>query len=361
MRRLLCAALTLTSAAGYGLAGCGSESTPVPGGVVPDGSFIIPDASPGPDGGLLRPEAAVPPPPPPDGPGHISFKHPDDTWRRVLATTGSPLENLTAEMNKVSPGKDDFLNLSRDGAWVVATGARFGCGSGSCVELFAGNLSRGEGVKPNGHAIEAGEGRPVVAPGGNLIVYSKSGPHALDLYAVTRNGTLWDTPVLLTTLSTFSHHHDAAISSDGARVVFDCGRDAYGAPPTAICEVGTDGNGFHKIIDPADGPDHAANHAAHHPDYAPDGSVVFEVDWGGEQIWKLPVTGGPAVNLSGGDYPDDNSPCVLPDGRIASLWLGRKGNTEGSHEIKIMNADGSSPFMLVTGIDVVDIGMGCGN
>lgn len=53
-------------------------------------------------------------------------------------------------------------------------------------------------------------------------------------------------------------------------------------------------------------------------------------------------------------------PCVLPDGRVAHLWLGRDENTEGFHEITIMDEDGSSPTVILPGVDVFDIGIGCG-
>ena len=59
------------------------------------------------------------------------------------------------------------------------------------------------------------------------------------------------------------------------------------------------------------------------------------------------------------EFGNDNSPCVLGDGRIASLWLDRPGG-EGLYELKIMAADGSSFFMTLKGTGVLDIGLGCG-
>ena len=54
---------------------------------------------------------------------------------------------------------------------------------------------------------------------------------------------------------------------------------------------------------------------------------------------------------------NDNAPCVLPDGRIASLWLNRPGS-ESQHELKVMTPDGSSYAMLVTGVDIEQLGCG---
>ena len=52
-----------------------------------------------------------------------------------------------------------------------------------------------------------------------------------------------------------------------------------------------------------------------------------------------------------------------PDGRVVSLWLGRKeiGKNTGAigHELKVMGEDGTHAVMLLTGVDVVDIGIGC--
>jgi len=111
--------------------------------------------------------------------------------------------------------------------------------------------------------------------------------------------------------------------------------------------------------------------ANHHAAYAPDGSIVFEGTWNGgaEQVWRLAPGGQPElVNSEKTDedrfrFTDDNSPCVLPDGRIVSLWLGRVGTTTAAkpsgHELKIMGATGENATMLVTDVDVVDIGIGC--
>ena len=143
------------------------------------------------------------------------------------------------------------------------------------------------------------------------------------------------------------------------RWLFNCADEPYGATGTAICEVGSDGSGFRVVLTPADGPAGSPNAGAlYSPDYAPDGSIVFEADWNGEQIWRLPV--GATVPVVVADaFNNDNAPCVLPDGRIASLWLNRPGG-EGLHELKVMSPDGSSFYMALAGADVAGAGLGCG-
>jgi hypothetical protein len=304
----------------------------------------------------------VTPSPPPVGAGHVLFRLSDGHWHRLLAQAGNAPEDVTSSLDAFSGGSDDQMNVSKDGAWLVSIGSRFGCSAGSCLARFRADLTEGEPVTISGSAITTGDGRPAVASDGNVIVYPARGPHALDLYAIKRApGGLWGTPVLLTGASSFDFHHDVAIAWDGSRVVCDCGADEYGAPPTSICEVNTDGSGFHQVLGPADGPDQSTGHALHHADYTPEGDIVFEADWPSEQVWKISRGSAAPVKISPANEGDDNSPCALPDGRIVSLWLGRPGNTSGGHEIKAMNADGSGTVMLLTDVDVVDIGMGCGN
>jgi hypothetical protein len=107
--------------------------------------------------------------------------------------------------------------------------------------------------------------------------------------------------------------------------------------------------------------------ANHHASYAPNGSIVFEGTWNGgaEQVWRLAPGAAPSVINAEKDannkfrYTDDNSPCVLPDGRVVSLWLGRSGTKASGHELKLMGSHGENATMLVTDVDVVDIGIGC--
>jgi len=116
--------------------------------------------------------------------------------------------------------------------------------------------------------------------------------------------------------------------------------------------------GVHYITPTDSPPGYPSTGGLYQPDYAPDGSIVFEAEWDGEQIWRLPPEASIPVLISD-QFSNDNSPCILPDGRVVSLWLDRDGGN-GLHEIKIMSSDGSSFFMLLPNIDIVDAGLGCG-
>jgi hypothetical protein len=307
-------------------------------------------------------------PPPPAAPvgdvgsgGTITYTLPDLNVYRIAATPGAQPENVSAALAPlaISDGPDSALIVSPDGAWLSLQSERFDpdCVGWACLIVAPADLSSVEVVRADGLVIHP-EGRGAISSGGTMVVYpAGDGPTALDLWMTQRAGDGWTTPLLLTGESTMAYHDIPTLSPDGTRVVFNCLPEAYEPEGTSICEVGVDGSGFRVILTPQDGP--GDGYALHHPAYAPDGAFIFEGEWTGEQIWQLAPDGGEPVRITD-TFNNDNSPCVLPDGRIASLWLNREGNDPGYHEIKVMTPDGSAHFMALENIDVLDIGLACG-
>lgn len=300
------------------------------------------------------------------GPGHITYRQGNQIFR-IRAQGGATPENITQGLNALSPlpagGEDSNLNISPDGNWLIMDTERFndGCRGWACLAAVKSDLSSGEAIIWDGNLIHP-EGFPAIASGGNLVVYpNRNSSGGLGIWAVKRSGNngQWGTPVELTKNSDYDWNYWPAISQDGTRVVFNCTDEPY-TDDTSICEVGTDGTGFRRVLHPSDSPPGFPDSGElHSPDFAPDGSIIFEASWEGEQIWKLPP--GTSIPLRITDeFHNDNSPCVLPDGSIASLWLDRPG-ASGGHELKIMAPDGSSHTMLIKDIDLFDIGLGCGN
>jgi Tol biopolymer transport system component len=298
--------------------------------------------------------------------GHITYTYNGEVYR-IQALEGAVSENISQSLQSLSPlpagGKDSGLNISPDGKWLVLETRRFDqeCADWACMAVVASDLSFGDTIRVNGDVLRQ-EGVPAIASGGNLVIYSyDGGTHESDLWAVRRSSTggNWQTPVALTTASPYSMNYQPALSSDGTKVLFECTNQAYSGTG-CICEVGTDGQGFRVVLTPASSPAGLPDEAdLHSPDYAPDGSIVFEADWSGEQLWRLAAGATQPARITD-TFGNDNSPCVLPDGSIASLWLNRAGG-QGYHEIKVMTPDGGSYYMLLTDIDVLDIGLGCGN
>ncbi len=293
------------------------------------------------------------------GGGHIVFSTADGQIYRLAAQPGAQPEDLGARLDVLGKsGNDEWVNISPSGAWYLVQTERFDptCVGWSCLVILPANISKAEVIKADGNKINTSFA--TISSSGDRVVFAKGdGPHQQDLWVTNRFGNSWSTPVLITADSPYAWNSQVAISADGNKVVFDCGDQPYGANGTAICEVGMNGSDFRVVLKPDQGPGSSAQNALHHPAYAPDGSIVMEADWYGEQIWRVSLSGRPT--LINKEFTNDNSPCVLPDGRIASLWMNRPGGTN-VHELKVMTPDGRNFYMALTGVDIADIGIGCG-
>lgn len=293
--------------------------------------------------------------------GHVVFR----VGRRVYrmeAWTGAEPVDVSAALSKLSPGSDSYINTSPNGEWLVVQTSRFGCGESFCLAIVSKNLCAAQVVFAGGMPPWVdGAGVAIADDGSFLIFPAQGGPHVRDLFITRREGEYFGKPALLTADSPARFNQQPALSPDGKRVLFDCGPEPGVEDGNAICEVGIDGKGFRQVVTPEDGP--AGEGAAlHHADYGPYGDIVFESSWNerAEQIWRKSADrSAPELVCDGPEesFTDDNSPCVLPDGRIVSLWMGRPGS--GGHELKIMNADGSGADMLLIDVDVEDVGIGC--
>ncbi len=255
------------------------------------------------------------------------------------------------------------MNISADRAWLLVSTQRFdpACLDWACLAVVSSDLSKGEALRADGNLLHGGFG--AISSGGaaagySRVVYVDAGSvHAQDLWMTLQTASGWSSPVDITAGSPFANNSQPAFSTDGQTLLFDCADQPYAAPGTAICEVGADGKGFRVVFKPEQEPGGSNKNALHHAAYAPDGSIILEADWQGEQVWRL--SSGQPPKLVNADLHNDNSPCVLPDGRIVSLWLGRQGGND-NHEIKVMSADGSAYSMPLPGVNVADIGIGCG-
>jgi hypothetical protein len=303
----------------------------------------------------------------PVSPGHVVYRLPDKHDYRLEARPGATPEDLTRELDAIAPGYDGFVNASADGQWLLVETSRFGCGEDMCLAIVDRDACSARVIVSGRDAVHAAATSAIGAKGEIVVFPASGGAHPADLFAVKRTESGWSDAVNLTASSTAPYNQQPTLSADGTSLLFDCGPDPGAGEGTAICEVGTTGETLHVAVAPDELQGRVS--ANHHAAYAPDGSIVFEATWNGaEQVWRKAL--GAAPKLVNGEkdgegksrFTDDNSPCVLPDGRIVSLWLGREGmgNDKASgHELKVMNADGSGFAMLLTDVDVVDIGIGC--
>jgi len=286
-------------------------------------------------------------------PDYITYSLNNDMVYRVAAVENATAVNISEILDTFSPRKQDRqLNISPNGEWMVLRTQRFdsNCNGWTCLAVMRGDLTSARVVLVNNQVIHPSS-FSAISSDGKLIVYvCNGGPHVRDLFAIRRVNNSWQSPVLLTGDSTYSLHDMPALSNDGTKVVFDCDNNNSNVGES-VCEVNTDGSGFHVVFTPEQGPGPSYN-TMHSPDYAPDGAIVFEGNWSREAIWRLPAGSTTPVRI--GSFGNDNSPCVLSRGKIASLWL-----SVAMHQIKVMDADGNNYFMATNGIDIFDIGIGC--
>jgi hypothetical protein len=283
-----------------------------------------------------------------------------DVYTVAARASAAPLD-VSRALDRLGKGGDDWLNISANGRWLVLSTRRFApeCASWSCLAIVSGDLSSAVAVRAGGRLVHP-EGFGAVSSNGQLIVYSDSGgPHTRDLYAIKRQGNAWSAPILLSGSSRYAFNEQPALSYDGARVIFECGNRPYGDIGTALCAAQAGGGGFKVALDPSKPSGTGSTFALlHEPAFAADGDILFEGDTPVEQIWRLPSGVTTPVKV-GARFTNDNSPCGLPNGSIASLWLERAGGA-GRHEIKVMSMDGNRYVMALIDRDVADIGIGCG-
>lgn len=298
----------------------------------------------------------------PEG-GHVAFVLEGALW--VLdAVPGGVMRELGPELDALAPGIDEnFVQLSADGQWLLLSSERFDpqCAGYPCLSVVDIGATHGEAVLDTGGApIRHGSGNgAAITRGGTAIAFSAPGVHERDLHFTERTDAGWTPPVLLTADSPYAYNALPRLDVNEQLIVFDCGDLPYGDTGTAICEVGIGGDGFRVVWTPDQAPTGAtAGGFLHHPSYTPDGGIVFEAEWTGEQLWLL-TPGAAEPVLLRPDHHNDNAPCVLPDGRIVSLWLGRRGSS-GVHELALKQADGSGDDMLLIDRDIVDVGTACG-
>lgn len=299
--------------------------------------------------------------PVPSGDGRVFYALPQrDTlaFFSLAAAAGSTPVPLGPVFDRVSAGHDEKFGVNRTGTFAAVDTTRFGCDGYACLARVALDGSAGEKVAPAGNELHVYATAPAISAAGDLIVFTQQddATNAVHLHVTRRVNGTWGEAIRLTAGSSYQYNRSPSLSADDRTVVFGCSNDADESTGNSICTVNVDGTGFSRRLSFSDGPSGGRN--LYHPVYAPDSSIVFEGEWGTEQIWKL-APGSSTPSLLHSAHTNDNTPCVLPSGKVASLWLGRMGNASGAHELKRMNADGTDDQMLLTGTDIADVGLGC--
>jgi hypothetical protein len=295
-----------------------------------------------------------------DGSGHVTFRRSDGHVYRTGVQVDSTPQDVSAVLDTLAPGGvDDWLATSHDGSRLLLNTQRWDpeCIGWGCLAVVNAELTSGRAVHAGiGAAVVHAEGFSAIAHDGRIVFPQSGGPHALDLWRLDPSGNDWSTPVLLTRESAYQYNSEPALSPDETRVVFDCGDQPYAVAGTALCEVALDGVGLRVVLGPTGvQPELVGALTLDHPTYAPDASIVFSADRDGTQVWRLAAGGGvPSVVAS--VFKDDNRPCVLPNGSIASQWLPESGDV---YLLKVMLTSDRT-FVTPSVGDMAPETLGCG-
>jgi len=290
--------------------------------------------------------------------GRVLFHTAVNGFQWVAGGAGSIPIALDSRFDAVSPGADEKMGVSANGTWAVVDTTRFGCDAQACLARMRMDGLGGTKIEAGGVDQHVYATHPAISDNGGTVVFTQQNQASsgVDLVVTRLAAGVWSAPVVITSGSPRLFHRFPVLSPDGATAWCDCGPDADEARGNSICRVPTNGSGVEVVLTPADIP---GGVNLHHAWPAGDGSLVFEGEGsGGEQLWRRVAAGGPPVVIAA-EYSNDNSPCVFPDGRVASLWLGRPGNATGGHELKITDATGGALTMVVTGVDITDLGLFC--
>ena len=267
----------------------------------------------------------------------------DRGFERVVIEEGATPESLRDLFPEVGKGiEDQWMKLSPDGGWYLMETERVGCQDHACLAEAPIDSTEVAPVQVGPELVHT-YGSGAISSDGNTIVYtSDQGPHKADLWAITRARIGWEDKRLLTEDSGWDLNEYPTFSPDGTEVLFDCHDRRYDTIGGAICEVSINGGELVEVINSEDGPRTTNDSYVRHATYAPDGSIVFEAYWQRHvQVWRLPEEGEP--ELINPTYEEDYAPCVLTDGRVASLYQGTS--------LKVMSPDGLDVETIDLSID----------
>ena len=282
----------------------------------------------------------------------------------VLAVPGAKPLNLTTliDAKATQSGRNDGpINVSHNGKWYSFVSEQFDadCGGWGCLTVADSNFNTIVSIKDMSGTVFHNERIAMVSDDGKAIVFATdNGPHSRDVFIIHKTNSGWTTPKVLSSGSTLAYNINPRFSFDHSKVVFQASSQEF--PGEVIYIIDTNGNNLTNKINISaivNGINGCSE--VHMPAFAPDGSIYFEGHWSGERLWHYANAASTPVLVDGTDG-NDNSPVILPDGRIASLQL-----PNATHDLKIENANGTGKFFLTGSsstfpFEVYDNGMGAG-
>ena len=304
----------------------------------------------------------------------------------ITTDPGATPRDVTAALQSALDHAGDLvlMGASPDGAWLLLEALDFaGCGGQSCLVLVAADLSRHvvvrDGAKPIVDATNESSATAGVWNDDLVVVFGREEEARFDLWVARWDqDATWRAVTRLTDGSecaldggaACAYHGNPSLSSDGARVAFEC-REQKDLPDgadvrSALCGTGLDGSGFETLLTDGQVPAAASGQAPGvvvHPAWDGADGVVFAAAWDEEgfRLWRRPPEGwSPASAVQLFWFPEnhDHFPLVLPSsGCIASLWTGHGIEGRGGM-LKVMTADGAEHEVFDLGEELWDLRWG---
>lgn len=263
--------------------------------------------------------------------------------------------DITKHLNSNANGTDSWINISPNGEWLLLESTRLhsDCADWACLIYGKRDLSEFSVVQTTSDGVIHPAAFSAISSDGKIIVAQMSIENRFDLFLSRRTGTTWSEPTNITS-NLSRNNRSPAISSSGEEVIFNCGDNI------CIANISNDNISPSILIEPSSIEELTQFGSA---DFDPlSNDIIFEGEGNSETIWRYNRTNLSSQEISN-NFNNDNSPCVLSDGRIASLWLNRPENSDSLHELKVMdstNINSITHFMATQNTNISDIGLGCG-
>ena len=143
---------------------------------------------------------------------------PAATCTSCRCAPGRSAVDVSAALDRLSPGgRDEWLNTSPNGRWLLTSTERFGCGGWACLARLDATLRTAAAIRASGSPLHA-DAFGAISSDGRTVVYPQGGgPHVRDLWVTRLIAGRWTAPALVTSASPQRYNMQPAISGDGRR------------------------------------------------------------------------------------------------------------------------------------------------
>ena len=289
-------------------------------------------------------------------PQYVSYMLANGEAQIVEAKEDGNVTNISELLAKTSTGQEAWINLSPNGEWILLDSTRLdqNCENEGCLIYGKRDSSDFKTIKLADGSVIHPEDFSAISNDAKFIIVHLSQADGNDLFVSKQDSNnTWSLLTNITSSSPSTDNKNPAISADGTEVLFDCGKN--------ICLVNSDGTNLKTLIHLNDKPNTTNSwESITNADFDTQGNVIFQGTFVATWPWRYKRETS-EITLINNTNNNDNFPCVLSNGDIATLWFGRAENDSGNSELKIMNKTGTRQVIAVKGDkEIFHSPLGCG-